>query len=171
MISVAGERSIVSTSDDELEGSEYRQKLVRKLCLDRWAPSDAINLVKMFKDVVDLRPDELDMVVEKACSVMTTRLNQTPMDIPPLVYQTLVLCRGTSASQMMPSTLPRLIGALARLYQKSFDAIQKKGGSDELDSADVIGKGSLLKHWNLFFRLLYLMSFRCWCSQGDFVSV
>ena len=53
-------------------------------------------------------------------------------------------CRGTAANQILPATLPRLVGALARLYQKSFEAIQK-AGSDELDSADMIGKQIQLK--------------------------
>ena len=110
------------------------------MCLDRWAPADAVNLVKMFKDVVDLRPDELDMVVEKACTVMTTKMVQTPMDIPPLVYQTLVLCRGCGSAPMLSVTSPRVICSLAKLYQKSLIAVHKAGTSDDLDSADIIGK-------------------------------
>ena len=79
---------MVVTDDDEMEGVEYRKKLVRKLCLERWAPTDAVSRVKMFKDVVDLNPEELDLVVEKACTVMTSKLaGQNPMDIPPLVFQ------------------------------------------------------------------------------------
>ena len=79
---------MVVTDETEMEGVEYRKKLVRKLCLERWAPNDAVNRVKMFKDVVDLNPEELDLVVEKACTVMTSKMaSQSPMDIPPLVFQ------------------------------------------------------------------------------------
>ena len=79
---------MVVTDENEMEGVEYRKKLVRKLCLERWAPNDAVNRVKMFKDVVDLNPEELDLVVEKACTVMTSKMaSQNPMDIPPLVFQ------------------------------------------------------------------------------------
>ena len=78
---------MVVTDETEMEGVEYRKKLVRKLCLERWAPNDAVNRVKMFKDVVDLNPEELDLVVEKACTVASKMASQNPMDIPPLVFQ------------------------------------------------------------------------------------
>ena len=52
----------------------------------------------------------------------------------------LVLCRGVS-SGLTPaaSTRPRLICALAKLYQKSLVSIMKK--SEDMDSADMIDAG------------------------------
>ena len=129
LISVIGEKTLFVTDEDEMEGQDYRDKILRKMCLDRWAPNDSVHLVQMFRDVANLTPEELDMMMEKTCSVMTAKLHQSPEEIPPLVYQVLALCRSR---QMLPNTLPRMLTALTKLYNNV-------PPDKEPDTADMIG--------------------------------
>uniref|UniRef100_A0A8D0JEI0 FA complementation group I n=2 Tax=Sus scrofa TaxID=9823 RepID=A0A8D0JEI0_PIG len=71
----------------ELSGEDYKKQLIKTLCSVRWDLQYVIQLTSMFKDV-PLTAEEMEFVVEKVLS-MFSKLNL--QEIPPLVYQLLVL--------------------------------------------------------------------------------
>nr|XP_007988540.2 Fanconi anemia group I protein isoform X1 [Chlorocebus sabaeus]XP_007988541.2 Fanconi anemia group I protein isoform X1 [Chlorocebus sabaeus] len=70
-----------------LSGEECKKQLINILCSGRWDQQYVIQLTSMFKDV-PLTTEEVEFVVEKALS-MFSKMNL--QEIPPLVYQLLVL--------------------------------------------------------------------------------
>ncbi|KAK2107470.1 hypothetical protein P7K49_012635 [Saguinus oedipus] len=68
-------------------GEESKKQLINTLCSGRWDQQYVIQLTSMFKDV-PLSAEEVEFVVEKALS-MFSKMNL--QEIPPLVYQLLVL--------------------------------------------------------------------------------
>ncbi|XP_032215604.1 Fanconi anemia group I protein-like [Mustela erminea] len=71
----------------ELSGEECKKQLINTLCSGRWDQQYVIQLTSMFKDV-PLAAEEVEFVVEKVLR-MFSKLNL--QEIPPLVYQLLVL--------------------------------------------------------------------------------
>ncbi|XP_047591772.1 Fanconi anemia group I protein isoform X3 [Lutra lutra] len=71
----------------ELSGEECKKQLINTLCSGRWDQQYVIQLTSMFKDV-PLTAEEVEFVVEKVLR-MFGKLNL--QEIPPLVYQLLVL--------------------------------------------------------------------------------
>ncbi|XP_034880008.1 Fanconi anemia group I protein isoform X2 [Mirounga leonina] len=71
----------------ELSGEECKKQLINTLCSGRWDQQYVIQLTSMFKDV-PLTAEEVEFVVEKVLR-MFSKLNL--QEIPPLVYQLLVL--------------------------------------------------------------------------------
>uniref|UniRef100_A0A452TM00 FA complementation group I n=1 Tax=Ursus maritimus TaxID=29073 RepID=A0A452TM00_URSMA len=70
-----------------LSGEECKKQLINTLCSGRWDQQYVIQLTSMFKDV-PLTAEEVEFVVEKVLR-MFSKLNL--QEIPPLVYQLLVL--------------------------------------------------------------------------------
>ncbi|XP_072525777.1 Fanconi anemia group I protein [Salminus brasiliensis] len=72
----------------ELSGDEYKKQLINSLCASRWDPQCVIHLTTMFRDV-PLSPEELQFLIEK---VLRMFLKLDLQEIPPLIYQLLLLC-------------------------------------------------------------------------------
>ncbi|XP_041608663.1 Fanconi anemia group I protein isoform X2 [Vulpes lagopus] len=70
-----------------LSGEECKKQLINTLCSGRWDRQYVIQLTSMFKDV-PLTAEEVEFVMEKVLR-MFSKLNL--QEIPPLVYQLLVL--------------------------------------------------------------------------------
>ncbi|XP_016053209.1 PREDICTED: Fanconi anemia group I protein isoform X2 [Miniopterus natalensis] len=77
----------VPSGKEELSGEDHKKQLINTLCSGRWDRRYVIQLTSMFKDV-PLTADEVESVTEKVLK-MFSKLNL--QEIPPLVYQLLVL--------------------------------------------------------------------------------
>ncbi|XP_011841709.1 PREDICTED: Fanconi anemia group I protein isoform X2 [Mandrillus leucophaeus] len=80
-----------------LSGEECKKQLINILCSGRWDQQYVIQLTSMFKDV-PLTTEEVEFVVEKALS-MFSKMNL--QEIPPLVYQLLVLSSKGSRKSVL----------------------------------------------------------------------
>lgn len=80
-----------------LSGEECKKQLINILCSGRWDQQYVIQLTSMFKDV-PLTAEEVESVVEKALS-MFSKMNL--QEIPPLVYQLLVLSSKGSRKSVL----------------------------------------------------------------------
>ncbi|PNI42760.1 FANCI isoform 1 [Pan troglodytes] len=80
-----------------LSGEECKKQLINTLCSGRWDQQYVIQLTSMFKDV-PLTAEEVEFVVEKALS-MFSKMNL--QEIPPLVYQLLVLSSKGSRKSVL----------------------------------------------------------------------
>uniref|UniRef100_H2M7Z4 FA complementation group I n=1 Tax=Oryzias latipes TaxID=8090 RepID=H2M7Z4_ORYLA len=87
----------LSYGKGELSGEEYKKQLINSLCSSRWDPQCVIHLTTMFRDV-PLSSDELKFLVEKTLR-MFTKLDL--QEIPPLVYQLLLLSAKGSKKQVL----------------------------------------------------------------------
>ncbi|XP_007944281.1 Fanconi anemia group I protein [Orycteropus afer afer] len=81
----------------ELSGEECRKQLINTLCSGRWDQQYVIQLTSMFKDV-PLTAEEVEFVMEKVLK-MFSKLNL--QEIPPLVYQLLVLSSKGSRKRVL----------------------------------------------------------------------
>ncbi|XP_062944841.1 Fanconi anemia group I protein isoform X1 [Cynocephalus volans] len=81
----------------ELSGEECKKHLINILCSGRWDQQYVIQLTSMFKDV-PLTAEEVEFVVEKVLR-MLSKLNL--QEIPPLVYQLLVLSSKGSRKSVL----------------------------------------------------------------------
>nr|XP_054306337.1 Fanconi anemia group I protein isoform X4 [Pongo pygmaeus] len=93
-----------------LSGEECKKQLINTLCSGRWDQQYVIQLTSMFKDV-PLTAEEVEFVVEKALS-MFSKMNL--QEIPPLVYQLLVLSskvgqQGDSSNNLSPFSIALLL--------------------------------------------------------------
>nr|KAF6287128.1 FA complementation group I [Pipistrellus kuhlii] len=82
---------------DELSGEECKKQLISTLCSGRWDRRYVIQLTSMFKDV-PLTPEEIGLVMEKVLK-MFSKLNL--QEIPPLVYQLLILSSKGSRGKVL----------------------------------------------------------------------
>ncbi|XP_030586920.1 Fanconi anemia group I protein [Archocentrus centrarchus] len=103
----------LSYGKGELSGEEYKKQLINSLCSSRWDPQCVIHLTTMFRDV-PLSSDELQFVVEKVLR-MFTKLDL--QEIPPLVYQLLLLSAKGSKKQILNGIIS---------YFKEQDACQEE---------------------------------------------
>ncbi|XP_012688024.2 Fanconi anemia group I protein [Clupea harengus] len=81
----------------ELSGEEYKKQLINTLCSSRWDPQYVIHLTTMFRDV-PLSPEELQFVIEKVLRMFEKLELQ---EIPPLIYQLLLLSSKGCKKQML----------------------------------------------------------------------
>lgn len=72
---------------DDLENPGFRVTSIRSICMGKWHPKNAPELIAAFRDVV-MTPEEVEILIEKVCSV-TSKMDAT--EVPPMVYQTLLL--------------------------------------------------------------------------------
>ncbi|XP_066211097.1 Fanconi anemia group I protein isoform X2 [Saccopteryx leptura] len=82
---------------DELSGEECKKRLIRTLCSERWDWQYVIQLTSMFKDV-PLTAEEVELVAEKVLKIFS---NLNLQEIPPLVYQLLVLSSKGSRKRVL----------------------------------------------------------------------
>uniref|UniRef100_A0A665VLZ7 FA complementation group I n=1 Tax=Echeneis naucrates TaxID=173247 RepID=A0A665VLZ7_ECHNA len=107
----------LSYGKGELSGEEYKKQLINSLCSSRWDPQCVIHLTTMFRDV-PLSLEELQFLIDKVLR-MFTKLDL--QEIPPLVYQLLLL----SAKGCKKQVLDGIIG-----YFKEQDARQEEESLD-----------------------------------------
>uniref|UniRef100_A0A669DRY6 FA complementation group I n=1 Tax=Oreochromis niloticus TaxID=8128 RepID=A0A669DRY6_ORENI len=107
----------LSYGKGELSGEEYKKQMINSLCSSRWDPQCVIHLTTMFRDV-PLSSEELQFVVEKVLR-MFNKLDL--QEIPPLVYQLLLL----SAKGCKKQVLDGIVG-----YFKEQDARQEEESLD-----------------------------------------
>ncbi|CAH7339329.1 Fanci [Phodopus roborovskii] len=87
LTALATKKEVLTCGKGDLNGEEHKRQLIDSLCSVRWAQRYVIQLTSMFKDV-RLTTEEMDLVVAKVLA-MFSKLNL--QEIPPLVYQLLVL--------------------------------------------------------------------------------
>ncbi|KAL4671443.1 hypothetical protein H8959_004152 [Pygathrix nigripes] len=116
-----------------LSGEECKKQLINTLCSGRWDQQYVIQLTSMFKDV-PLTAEEVEFVVEKALS-MFSKMNL--QEIPPLVYQLLVLSskiREHSQALIRLHALHLVLDLLKTSVVKSFKDLQLLQGSKFLQN-------------------------------------
>uniref|UniRef100_UPI00358E4A64 Fanconi anemia group I protein n=1 Tax=Myxine glutinosa TaxID=7769 RepID=UPI00358E4A64 len=91
-------------------GASMKNQIIRNLCSCRWELSSIIHLASMFRDVL-LSAEELQLVVGKILKTFPVIYLQ---DIPPLVYQLLLL----SAKGQKHEVLDGIISFFSRLDQR-----------------------------------------------------
>lgn len=187
LLTLIGERRQVpvDTDDDDDDGDdgdsvedgrEFRKKFVRKLCQERWWPKgDVPRLVSLFKDIESLAAPEVDVVVEKACSVLSSLFKSHSASMadhaPPLVYQILMLTSGSANSAISGTslsgssasgpgssdsaqtsvTLTRLVRSLAKVFNPVHLSLINKASStsaEDTDSVDIEGKLITIMRFN-----------------------
>ncbi|KAF6077482.1 FA complementation group I [Phyllostomus discolor] len=82
---------------DELSGEECKTQLINALCSARWDQQYVIQLTAMFRDV-PLTAEEAEVVTQKVLK-MLSKLNL--QEIPPLVYQLLILSSKGSRKRVL----------------------------------------------------------------------
>ncbi|XP_047394631.1 Fanconi anemia group I protein isoform X3 [Sciurus carolinensis] len=97
LTALATKKENLSYGKGELSGEECKKQLINTLCSGRWDQQYVIQLTSMFKDV-PLTAEELELVVGKVLR-MFSKLNL--QEIPPLVYQLLVLSSKGSRKSVL----------------------------------------------------------------------
>uniref|UniRef100_A0A2K6NG40 FA complementation group I n=1 Tax=Rhinopithecus roxellana TaxID=61622 RepID=A0A2K6NG40_RHIRO len=97
LTALATKKENLAYGKDVLSGEECKKQLINTLCSGRWDQQYVIQLTSMFKDV-PLTAEEVEFVVEKALS-MFSKMNL--QEIPPLVYQLLVLSSKGSRKSVL----------------------------------------------------------------------
>ena len=150
LISMSSEfPNMVASSDDTsniMDGKVWRKTLVRKLCIDNWREEDATNIIKMFCDISDLGPEEIDMIVEKACTLLSKDNSTSNDNAPSLLFQVLQLTRGYVqplgiGNVNSSSVFGRITQTLSKHYNKNHRKIIEQTDQNTLDSADLIEQG------------------------------
>ncbi|XP_006885289.1 PREDICTED: Fanconi anemia group I protein [Elephantulus edwardii] len=101
LTALATKKEILTDGKGELNGEEYKTQLIKTLCSGRWDKQHVIQLTSMFKDV-PLTVEEVEFVTEKVLK-MFSKLNL--QEIPPLVYQLLVLSSKGSRKRVLEGIL------------------------------------------------------------------
>ncbi|KAM5179289.1 Fanconi anemia group I protein [Callospermophilus lateralis] len=97
LTALATKKENLSYGKGELSGEECKKQLINTLCSGRWDQQYVIQLTSMFKDV-PLTAEEVEFVVGKVLK-MFSKLNL--QEIPPLVYQLLVLSSKGSRKSIL----------------------------------------------------------------------
>ncbi|KAM9586227.1 Fanconi anemia group I protein isoform 2-T2 [Trichechus inunguis] len=97
LTALAAKKENLTDGKGELSGEEYKKQLINTLCSGRWDQQYVIQLTSMFKDV-PLTAEEVEFVVEKVLK-MFPKLNL--QEIPPLVYQLLILSSKGSRKRVL----------------------------------------------------------------------
>ncbi|XP_048185843.1 Fanconi anemia group I protein [Perognathus longimembris pacificus] len=87
LVALSTKKENLTYGTGELSGEECKKELINTLCSGKWDQQHIIQLTSMFKDI-PLTAEEVEFVVDKVLK-MLSMLNL--QEIPPLVYQLLVL--------------------------------------------------------------------------------
>nr|XP_020021060.1 Fanconi anemia group I protein isoform X3 [Castor canadensis] len=126
LTALATKKENLAYGKGESSGEECKKQLINTLCSGRWDQQYVIQLTSMFKDV-PLTAEELELVVEKVLK-MFSKLNL--QEIPPLVYQLLVL----SSKGSRKSVLDGIISFFSELDQQHSE---DQSGDELLDLVTV----------------------------------
>ncbi|XP_036133936.1 Fanconi anemia group I protein [Molossus molossus] len=135
---------------DELSGEECKKQLITTLCSGRWDQQYVIQLTSMFKDV-PLTAEEVDLVMEKVFK-MFSKLNL--QEIPPLVYQLLVLSSKGSRRRVLEG----IIAFFSELDQQR----REEESGDELLDLITVPSGEL-RHveGTVILHIVFAMTLDC----------
>ncbi|KAM4826425.1 Fanconi anemia group I protein isoform 1-T2 [Thomomys bottae] len=87
LVALSTKKENLTYGTGELSGEECKKELINTLCSGRWDHQHIIQLTSMFKDI-PLTVEEVEFVVDKVLKMLSMLSLQ---EIPPLVYQLLVL--------------------------------------------------------------------------------
>ncbi|ELK35851.1 Fanconi anemia group I protein [Myotis davidii] len=140
----------VACGKDELSGEECRKQLISTLCSGRWDQRYVIQLTSMFKDV-PLTPEEMELVLEKVFK-MFSKLNL--QEIPPLVYQLLILSSKGSRKRVLE-------GIIAFFNELDKQHKEEQSGDELLDLITV--PSGELRHveGTVILHIVFAMSLDC----------
>ncbi|XP_012499199.1 PREDICTED: Fanconi anemia group I protein isoform X2 [Propithecus coquereli] len=152
----------------ELSGEECKKQLINTLCSGRWDQQYVIQLTSMFKDV-PLTEEEAELVVEKVLR-MFSKMNL--QEIPPLVYQLLVLSSKGSRKSVLE-------GIIAFFNELDKQHAEEQSGDELLDLVTVPSgelrhvEGTIILHFVFAIKLDYelgreLLKHLKAGQQGDF---
>ncbi|XP_053437640.1 Fanconi anemia group I protein [Nycticebus coucang] len=154
----------------EFSGKEYKKQLISTLCSGRWDQQYVIQLTSMFKDV-PLTAEEVEFVVGKVLRIFSKMNLQ---EIPPLVYQLLVL----SSKGSRKSVLERIIAFFNELDKQH---TEEQSGDELLDLVTV--PSSELRHveGTVILHIVFAIKLDCELGrellkcikagqQGDFIN-
>ncbi|XP_045417677.1 Fanconi anemia group I protein isoform X1 [Lemur catta] len=152
----------------ELSGEECKKQLINTLCSGRWDQQYVIQLTSMFKDV-PLTAEEVEFVVEKVLR-MFSKVNL--QEIPPLVYQLLVLSSKGSRKSVLE-------GIIAFFNELDKQHAAEQSGDELLDLVTVPSgelrhvEGTIILHFVFAIKLDYelgreLLKHLKAGQQGDF---
>nr|XP_005910256.1 PREDICTED: Fanconi anemia group I protein isoform X2 [Bos mutus] len=155
----------------ELSGEECKKQLINTLCSGRWDHQYVIQLTSMFK-AVPLTIEEVEFVVEKVLKVFS-KLNL--QEIPPLVYQLLVLSSKGSRKRV-------LVGIIAFFNKLDQQHNEEQSGDEYLDLITVPldelrhVEGTIILHIVFAIKLDFelgreLLRHLKATQQGDFSSI
>ncbi|XP_058150652.1 Fanconi anemia group I protein isoform X2 [Dasypus novemcinctus] len=167
LTALATKKENLTYGKDELSGEECKKQLVNTLCSGRWDEQYVIQLTSIFKDV-PLTAEEVEFVMEKVLK-MFSQLNL--QEIPPLVYQLLVLSSKGSRKKLLE-------GIIAFFNKLDKQHHEEQSGHELLDLVTVSSselrhvEGTIILHmvfamkldWDLGRELLKLLKAG---QQGD----
>ncbi|XP_036211599.1 Fanconi anemia group I protein isoform X1 [Myotis myotis] len=135
---------------DELSGEECRKQLISTLCSGRWDQRYVVQLTSMFKDV-PLTAEEMELVMEKVFK-MFSKLNL--QEIPPLVYQLLILSSKGSRKRVLE-------GIIAFFNELDKQHKEEQSGDELLDLITV--PSGELRHveGTVILHVVFAMSLDC----------
>uniref|UniRef100_A0A8C5UQD9 FA complementation group I n=1 Tax=Microcebus murinus TaxID=30608 RepID=A0A8C5UQD9_MICMU len=154
----------------ELSGEECKKQLINTLCSGRWDQQYVIQLTSMFKDV-PLTAEEVEFVVEKVLR-MFSKVNL--QEIPPLVYQLLVLSSKGSRKSVLE-------GIIAFFNELDKQHAEEQSGDELLDLVTVPSgelrhvEGTIILHFVFAIKLDHelgreLLKHLKAGQQGDFTN-
>lgn len=123
--------------EEEMSGPEFRKIYLRFMCSNApLPPSRLTSYCSFIRDVsenVPLTEEEYTLASEKMCSVMQ---KVSPDEVPPFVYQMLLLSKTHSAST--------LLNALTKYFAKKNEFQDEVDSQSQTDSVDCAGLLSII---------------------------
>ena len=102
---------LISLDEIMVPSAEFRLNLLKNLCIrNQWKGDQFPILVKMIREISNLTNAELEEIFENLIKVEMKNLE--PEQIPPLVYQVLLM------TQEHPSFIPKFLSLLADFYNE-----------------------------------------------------
>ncbi|XP_059534254.1 Fanconi anemia group I protein isoform X2 [Myotis daubentonii] len=135
---------------DELSGEECRKQLISTLCSGRWDQRYVVQLASMFKDV-PLTAEEMELVMGKVFKMFSKLSLQ---EIPPLVYQLLILSSKGSRKRVLE-------GIIAFFNELDKQHKEEQSGDELLDLITV--PSGELRHveGTVILHVVFAMSLDC----------
>ncbi len=116
---------------DQVKPSDFRLSQLRSLCVGKW--NSAANLaaaVAMFREMAPLSNDEMSLIMEKVTSELK---KLDPEEVPPVVYQSLLLTQHHGAS------ISRLYSCLMSYFDTtSIQDNDEEGSEDVIESSNQV---------------------------------
>ena len=91
-LTLLGEKNDEAIEDD-MKGPQFKTRQIKNLTFAKWHKDDVISLTTTFRDI-PLTPSESDDITRK---ITTSVAKMDPHQLPPLVYQLLLLCGDGNA--------------------------------------------------------------------------
>lgn len=131
ILSLLDAHESVPKDDGYIKGSELKSHLINSLCSCRWAPSVALHMASLFKDIV-MSQEELKFLIQKILRLFP---DIELADQPAVVFQLLVLC-GKGNKKLV-------LEGLSKFYTSQDDANRSRGIM--IDSEDLMSDATCLR--------------------------